>query len=225
MKYKWLIFIFLLFIGAVPNFSYGAEPAETAPLPDDLNAVLSQVEKKYATGFCARFVQMSTIKAMDISDTATGKICAKSPGMMRWEYEAPSPQLIITNGKKLWVYRPEDNQVMLGESPIFFEGGKGAGFLSDIKLLRGRFDISLEKAEDPSIHLLKLIPRDKKLEISTLYLYVAKEDASLTRIITFNTYEDETRVDLFDHQFNVNMDDAIFNFVVPEGTDVLQLDE
>ena len=29
-------------------------------------------------------------------------------------------QIIITNGKKLWIYKPDDNQVMLGRAPAFF---------------------------------------------------------------------------------------------------------
>jgi len=26
--------------------------------------------------------------------------------MMRWEYEKPERQVIITDGKKLWIFRP-----------------------------------------------------------------------------------------------------------------------
>ena len=63
------------------------EEMPASPQQDAINDILSRVEKKYQDkGACSRFVQMSTIKAMNISDTATGKLCAKPPGMMRWEY-------------------------------------------------------------------------------------------------------------------------------------------
>ena len=78
---------------------------------------------------------------------ASGKVYIKYPGMMRWEYEKPDRQIIITDADKLWIYRPEDNQVMTGKAPTFFRDGKGASFLSDIRLIRQKFDISLE--QDP----------------------------------------------------------------------------
>lgn len=192
----------------------------------DLDGVLNQIEKKYGgKGFCARFTQTSSIKAMDISDTATGRICAKSPGMMRWTYETPEPQLIVTNGQDLWMYRPEDNQVMVGKSPVIFGDGKGAGFLSDIKQIRIGFEVFLETSEDPAFHRLKLVPRNKKLDVSVIYLHVSKKDASLARIVTFSAYEDETRFDLTDHEYNLDIDDGMFVFEIPKGVDVLNLEE
>jgi outer membrane lipoprotein carrier protein len=229
MKHK-LIFLIVLLTVLHPFFASG-EPEGPAGQKSDaecetLDMILNQVEKKYMNkGLCTRFVQISTMKVMDISDTATGKLCAKTPGMMRWEYETPDPQLIVTDGESLWMYRPEDNQVMVGKSPVFFEGGKGAGFLSDIKSLRNNFEITLDAAEDPALHMLKLIPLDKKLDIAVLYLYVSKADAVLTRIFTINTYGDETRVDLFDHEFIPELKDDLFTFVIPEGTDIIQIDE
>ena len=221
-----LIFIGLLFISQV----LGAEEKAAVPPTEDqkktIDEIISRVEKKYAVkGTCSRFVQISTIKAMNISDTATGNIYARSPDMMRWEYETPDPQLIISDGEKLWLYRPEDNQVMVGKAPVFFGGGKGAGFLSDITSLKEGFDISLETPEDPSLYLLKLIPHDKALDLSVIYLFVSKTEDTLERIITYNPYGDETRVDLFDHKFNLELDDALFSFVIPKGTDIIQIDE
>ena len=209
--------------------AFGAEDLTNLPANEQqnvINDVLNRVEIKYSDkGACSRFVQISTIKAMNIADTATGKLCAKPPGMMRWEYETPDPQLIVSNGESLWMYRPEDNQVMVGKAPVFFNGGKGAGFLSDIKSIREGFDIYLETPEDPSLYLLKLIPHDTALDISHIYLFVSKQNDSLERIITYNPYGDETRVDLYDHEFNLELDDSLFTFAIPEGTDVIQLDE
>src|SRR5512139_1321965 len=98
-----------------------------------LDYILKEVEKRYtATQFAADFLQESTIKAMEITDFASGRLYVRYPGMMRWEYEKPERQVIITDGQKLWIYRPQDNLVMVGGAPVFFRDGKGASFLSDI---------------------------------------------------------------------------------------------
>ena len=114
---------------------------------------------------------------------------------------------------------------MEGKSPSFFGDGKGAGFLSDIKLLREKFEISMEKCEDPSLYLLKLIPQKNSLELSSIYLFISKENFNLVRVITYNAYEDATRVDFSDIEFDPGMDEELFTFAVPEGTDIFQIDQ
>jgi outer membrane lipoprotein carrier protein len=45
------------------------------------------------------------------------------------------------------------------------------------------------------------------------------------RIVTHNSYGDETRIALSNIQFKLNLDDSMFSFQIPEGVEVLQLDE
>jgi outer membrane lipoprotein carrier protein len=202
------------------------QPSASGESDPVLAKVLDGVEDRYLiTGFSARFVQISTIKAMDISDTATGKLFVKPPGKMRWVYESPDPQIIVSDGENLWIYRPDDNQVMTGKSPSFFGDGRGAGFLSDIGMIRKKFKISLEKAEDPDVYMLKLIPDKNSLEIASIFLYVDKPHFNLVRITTYNAYDDETRVDFFDIEFDQSPNEELFKFVIPEGVDIFGIDE
>lgn len=200
---------------------------ETSNLSVD--QILDRVEKKYTNSkFAADFIQKSTIKAMNITDIATGKVYIKYPGMMRWEYEKPDRQIIITDGDKLWIYRPEDNQVMTGKAPTFFRDGKGASFLSDVRLIRQKFDISLEPGrpeESDLFYHLKLIPREKTLDISQIRLMVSKKTFNVLQVTTLNFYGDETRIDLINFAFGMEMDDSLFSFTIPQGVDVIQIDE
>jgi outer membrane lipoprotein carrier protein len=212
-------------------FSGGLQDLEAATKSNDLTVdqILDRVENKYTNSkFSADFVQKSTIKAMDIADLASGKVYIKYPGMMRWEYEKPDKQIIVTDADKLWIYRPEDNQVMTGKAPTFFRDGKGASFLSDIRLIRQKFDISLEegeRGESDLFYQLKLVPLEKTLDISAIRLLISKRTFSVLQVTTQNSYDDETRIDLINSAFGVHLDDSLFSFSIPEGTDVLQLDE
>jgi len=206
---------------------YVRAASETSNLSVD--QILDHIENRYThSKFSADFIQKSTIKAMDITDQATGKVYIKYPGMMRWEYEKPDRQIIITDADRLWVYRPADNQVMTGKAPTFFRDGKGASFLSDIRLIRQKFDISLEPgqpAEGDLLHHLKLIPREKTLDISEIRLMVSSQTYNVLQIITLNFYGDETRIDLINFIFGVDLDDSLFSFTVPQGVDVIQIDD
>jgi outer membrane lipoprotein carrier protein len=191
-----------------------------------LREIMDKVEKRYdVPDFSAYFIQESTLKAMDLSDVASGTIFVKRPGMMRWEYDKPDRQTITTDGKKLWVYKPDDKQVMIGKAPSFFGDGKGAGFLSDMKLIREKFKVNFEKDKSDHDYVLKLIPKEQTVGITKIYLAISKTTFKIKKIITVNEYDDETVIELINSKFNLNLDKSLFSFIVPEGTDILRMDE
>ncbi|MCP4689289.1 MAG: outer membrane lipoprotein carrier protein LolA [Desulfobacterales bacterium] len=202
---------------------FGDEQA--AKQPPTLDEILAGVEKRYAgSGFSARFDQTSILKAMDIKDTASGTILIKRPGKMRWEYETPERQLIITDGVQLWIHRPDDNQVTIGDAPTFFGDGKGAGFLSDMRLVREKFKISLENAAKTGSHVLKLLPAEKTPDVTEIFLTVAVKTFEIREIVTYNTYGDETLIVLSDITFLQEVPDSRFTFTPSEGADVIRLE-
>ena len=227
MKY-FLMFIFVLFYtqGAFCQ-SYASQVGSKDKKSNvSLEDILMNVEERYAApGFSTRFFQTLTLKAMDIIDTASGKAFFKRPGMMRWEYEEPDRQIIITDSNTLWVYRPEDNQVMIGKSPSFFSGGKGASFLSDMKLIRQKFDITFQEKTEDGYYVLKLIPKEKTPDVSLIYLSISTETFEIVQITTHNSYGDETIIELSHNRFTPELDDSMFEFQIPEGVEILQLDE
>ena len=198
-------------------------PNVSGPSPD---AIIQKVESRYAvSGFSALFFQASTIKAMEITDSASGKAFFKRPDKMRWEYETPDRQTIITNGHTLWIYRPEDNQVMVGKAPSFFEDGKGFSFLSNMESVKKKFYILLEKKAEDDTHVLKLLPREKTFDVSVIYLFISTNNFEVLKIVTYNSYGDETRIELDNIWFKQKIDDSMFNFKIPKGVEILHLDE
>lgn len=191
-----------------------------------LEEVLTRIEKRYsASGFSARFHQVSVLKAMDISDSAKGRIHIKRPGKMRWEYESPEKQIIISDGIQLWIYRPDDNQVLIGKAPDFFGDGKGASFLSDVRLMRKNFSITLQEKPDSDNHNLKLVPVSKEMDIAEIYLSVSWTTFDIEEVVTVNAYGDETQIELNEITYHDDLADSLFQFLIPAGVEVLQMAE
>ncbi len=202
-------------------------PAGAEPAGKELDSILTSVEKRYETarGFSANFTQESTLKAIGITDYARGSAVFSRPAKMRWEYESPERQEIITDGTKLWIYRPDENQVMLGGAPAYFGDGKGASFLTDVSLIRKNFKVTLEPKGKNDIFRLKLVPLIESPDLSEIFLSVAPKTFEVIEITTYNAYGDETRIMFHDLRFLKNPKDALFTFKIPEGTDVLYLEE
>ena len=191
-----------------------------------LTQILKKLENRYKpAGFTARFTQESTVKALEITDSANGNITVKRPDKMRWTYEKPEKQIIITDGQTLWAHRPEENQVMIGKAPALFGDGKGASFLTDIDQIRNKFKISLTKESNANHYKLKLIPFKKTPDLAVIYILISAKTSDLTEIITYNAYQDETRIKFINIAFKQHLDDALFTFDMPAGIDVVRFDE
>jgi outer membrane lipoprotein carrier protein len=200
--------------------------AAQAPDAAGLDKILTGMETRYSgKGFSVLFFQESMLKAMQISDTAEGRLTVKRPGKMRWEYTLPDPQTIITDGKSMWIYRPADNQVMVGKAPSFFGGGKGAGFLSDIRQVRKSFRVAVLPGDDENHYRLKLTPKQPTPDIAEIFLWVAKASFQVDQVVTLNSYGDETKISLSKYQFNLEPKESLFSFDIPDGVDVVQMDK
>ena len=213
-----LLTLFFLTIGwAGPGFS-----AETPTV----EAILKRVEARYAgEGFSANFFQTSVVAAMDITETASGFLQIKRPGKMRWSYEKPKKQLIVTDGKTIWIYKPDDNQVSIGAFPEIFGNGKGAGFLADIQQIRKSFDVSLKEVNASGEYVLKLVPLSKEIDLTHILLHIDPQTSDIVEIRTLNSYKDETRIELTGIQLDQRFEDVLFQFEVPKGAEIIRLDD
>lgn len=191
----------------------------------DAGDIIDRLEARYGgKNFSAAFVQKSTLKAMDITDTATGRAWFKHPGMMRWEYETPDQHAIITDGSKLWIYRPADKQVVIGDAASYFGNGKGASFLSNFKLVKDAFDVSLKDATAEH-YRLKLVPLKKQYDLSAIYLKVEKKSLDIVEVVSENPYGDITRIAFEDLKFHSDMAADRFHFDIPPNADVVRMAE
>ncbi len=197
--------------------------AGAAQEENSTEAALSAIEKKYSgKSFEAFFYQVSKLAALDITEKATGKASFSHPGKMRWEYLEPEKHEIITNGKSLWIYRPEEKQVMQGDAASFFKTGAGGAFLSDITLVRKNYIITTKEVTDDYTEL-DLVAKKETPDISLIVIRISKKNSDIVRIVTRNMYGDTTLFEFNDIQFKP-INPSRFEFTVPKGSNVVELE-
>ncbi len=188
--------------------------------------ILDRVQQRYAAGdFEADFVQESHLKAMGMVDTAQGHLYFGRPGMMRWHYKTPEEYLIITDGDTVWIYRPEENQVMLGRSVDYFGSKEGADFFTKPGELTREFILELapKELQEKNYYVLRLVPRTERPSLAELYLFISKETFDIVKSVTCNPFGDKTTIRFDSYRFDRGLNSSLFIFQIPNGAEVLQL--
>ena len=193
------------------------------PLDDETAKIISGIEATYAQkSFSADFEQTSRLTALDVTETAKGKAWFSHPGKMKWAYQSSDNHEIITNGKDLWIYRPEENQVMTGDAAPFFQSGSGGAFLADIRKIRDEFTIEPGKSEE-NVAQLVLTPQKKTPELAKIHITVTLPGYEIPVVETENIYGDTTQFIFTNIQFRT-FDEQIFEFTPPPGTEIIEMD-
>lgn len=222
---KWfsiITVICMLCLSAGVKPTLGEEDAGNGKTAED---VIEKLRDHYGEkNFTADFRQESTLKAMDITDKAEGRAWFKHPGKMRWQYEVPETYLIVTDGDTLWIHRPADRQVMVGDAAVHFGDGRGASFLADFSRITDVFKTSLADSDD-QLWRIKLVPRRQQGDLEQIYMDVNRKSLEIEQVTTENIYDDVTRIIFEDVEFHPEMPDRLFDFEIPAGADVIQMED
>jgi outer membrane lipoprotein carrier protein len=198
----------------------GAEPPRTAA------AALRCVQERYGAlrDLTAAFAQQSQVASLGRPRARSGRLSFQAPGRMRWEYDAPDPQVVVADGKQLWFYRPERKQVVV--QPL------DAAFTRQTPLLflfgRGDFaaEFTWEERElapgDGGLLSVELRPRVESPDLARLVIEVAAADCRLAGTTVEDAFGNVTRLLFSGERTNVGLDAGLFRFQPPAGTEVVR---
>jgi outer membrane lipoprotein carrier protein len=138
---------------------------------------------------------------------------------MRWEYEVPRGKLAIADGRKSYVYLPEDRQVLV--APLDPGGTRtGVGLLLGRVDLVGSFEISWGPGTGSRPLLLK--PRTPRSQYDYLLLFAGPDH--LVRALTVVDPLGSRVTYRFDRLRRVDaLDDDLFRFEPPPGIEIQEV--
>jgi outer membrane lipoprotein carrier protein len=196
-------------------------PAVAAADPT-LEDVIGHVETTYTklNDLKAAFTQTAFNKSLNQSIPAEGTVYLKKGGKMRWEYSAPSPQQIVSDGKSLWVYTPELNQVNVGEAPKALAGPAGS-FLAGLGRLREHFHVRFlnpaQKKGSEGYVVLDLTPKKPEPALQRLIVGLDPGDWLVRKAEVFDQFENTVTMRFAKVTTNSGLPDTLFAFVPPKG--------
>jgi outer membrane lipoprotein carrier protein len=194
----------------------------------DGDAALGALERRYASvvSFTATFTQ--TYRAPGIETVESGVVAMKRPALMRWEYRRPETKFFVADGKKTYLYSPADRQVMvarfsereLRSTPLEF-------LLGGASLVRG-FRATAERELKPKLEgtsMLHLEPRAPQSEYDSIVLEFDSRTFDIRRLVVREATGGSSDFLFSEIATNVRLDDRQFQFRMPKGVEVIELDE
>lgn len=159
--------------------------------------------------------------------SADGRVIFKRPHAMRWEYERPEPQLIVTSGEDVFVYEKEANQVLVIPQDQFLNSEVSRAFFLGKGDLERFFRIeSPDESGDKSVAgsgwSIKLVPRDENPQVRTIHITMDPETHLVREMCLEDHMGGRTRLFFRDIALNVKVDSAIFSFTPPSGVEIFR---
>ena len=173
----------------------------------------------------ADFAQIVVAKNGKRPQQSTGVMMFSRPGKFRWQIERPYSQLLVGDGRKIWIYDPDLRQVTvkkfdaaLGSSPVALLVGESDGKSSDKGALERNFTLR-EAGEREGLEWLEAIPKSTDSGCEKLLLGFSGND--LKSMELFDNFGQVTTLCFSNLDRNPQLSPALFRFTPPAGVDVL----
>ena len=165
----------------------------------------------------ARFQQKLLDNKGILLQQSAGQFTLKRPGKFIWNYRLPYPQLIVSNGKKIWVFDSELEQVSIKQYSEMLSGAPVA-LLDQRKKIEDDFVIT-DAGIVQGQNWVKLKPRSADSEF--LEIHVGMANGNLKSMRLMDSFGQTTSIEFEQMQTNVPLEDSLFEFKPPAGVDVI----
>ncbi len=197
--------------------SRAAETNSAEPIVDAL-----QRNYDATVDFVADFRQETEVKTLGRSLKASGKLSYKRPGKMLWNYETPKGQFVLADGKHLFFYQPEQNQVIKSPLKNAFRGDIPLSFLLGLGNLKKDFNATL-KASDENQNVLRLEPKGEAGGHNEILIGASKATSDILWVSVRDAASNLTTLRFSAMRKGVGIKDSLFQVQIPNGADVVEL--
>lgn len=195
-----------------------------APTLDEALSALEQAQRR-VTDLKAPFRQAAHSKVLNQTVDARGTLYLKKPGRLRWEYQTPTPQEVVSDGTRLWIYTPQLKQVNVSAAPAALAGPAGS-FLQGLGQVREHFDARFLNPAQPTdadgLVVLDLVPKRPQPLLTRLIVSVDPRSWLVRQAVVHDELGNTVTVRFGDAVVNSGLPDALFVFVPPPGVAVVQ---
>ncbi len=230
-----------LVVGPVAATEITAPPVKRADVA--LKEVVATLEEGYRLlkDLQADFRQKTTITALKREEKGNGELLIKRPAsgaaMFRFDYKKPHQQ-IVSDGKQVWFYMPENKQVMISDvKTMLAQGGVALNYLTGMGTVSRDFAISFSGngRDAKGNYLLELVPKKGGQAFAKLQLTIsavavdtyhgsgkAEEPFPIVSSVVVDQMGNRTSIEYVKVRTNLGVASERFAFKVPSGVEIIK---
>jgi outer membrane lipoprotein carrier protein len=212
---SWLLLGLRLTTGSTDGFAAESPGGEQ---------IIDSLQKNYdaMVDSVADFRQETEVKTLNRHLKAWGKVSFKRPGKMLWRYEEPKGQFVLADGKNLYFYQPEQNQIIKSPLKNAFRSDIPLSFLIGIGNLKRDFNATLKGTED-NLYVLRLVPKGEAGGFSEVHVGVSRSTSDIVWVSVRDAVNNITTIRFSGLRKGVGIQESVFRLQVPDGADIVEL--
>ena len=165
----------------------------------------------------AHFVQSVYNSRMEQAQQSEGDMMFFRPGKFRWLYKKPYAQLLVGDGKKLWAYDEDLEQVTVRKLDSAI-GSSPAALLAGNNEIEKGFNLT-DAGEKEGLEWLEAMPKGKESNFQNIRMGFS---GKLLAVMVLKDYFGQVTIIHFSHmEVNPKLPDDSFRFTPPKGVDVI----
>lgn len=170
-------------------------------------------------GLQGQFVQKVYDPRGKLKETSSGTVALSAPRLFRWQYAKPFEQLIVADGRKVWVYDPDLSQVTVRPQGNE-ERNSPLTALIDPGKLDKMYDVSQDATASNGMEWLTLTPKvgaQATFEVARLGF----SGNALTRMEVTDAVGQKTEITFAGLKRNPGFASGTFDYTPAKGVDVV----
>lgn len=197
--------------------SQAGQPAQSTP-----QAIAAALQKKYNSirDFTADFVHESQGGLLRTRQTESGIVQIKKPGKMRWDYKKPELKVFVSDGRRIYLHVPADNQVIISAVPAEDQATTAVLFLVGKGDLTRDFTVTFAEGGTADTYALRLQPKLPERDYDWLQIVVGRRTLQIRSLSAAESQGGRSTFQFSNFKENVGLQDKAFEFKVPRGADV-----
>ncbi len=187
-----------------------------------LNEVTEGMQKRYESvdNVVVNFTQQLKLGFSKIEQRFSGTLTMRKPNRYRVEAEH---QTLVTDGFTVWAYSPSNKQVLIDRYKENQNSISPDRFLLNIPSDYYASVLGLAQGKEKKLIILKLVPKDDRSFIKSVKMWVEEDSWVVGKIQIIDVNDTENLYTINDLKFNSNLNNALFTFIPPPGTEVVDL--
>lgn len=170
-------------------------------------------------GLDGQFTQKTFNGNGSLKEKSGGRVALSTPDLFRWEYAKPYEQLIVADGKKVWLYEPDLLQVTVRSQGNEAQSSPLAALLKPNEL-DSKFDVSEGPAEQ-GLDWMTLTPKRDDSATGFQIARLGFSNGQLMRMDVTDAVGQRTEVEFSGWKRNPSFATGTFSYKPAAGVDVV----